>query len=126
MTLASNVRIQMLGSDNTTVLSDDYVNLMISDAKEITSISDETVLPLRHYVCYLIANNWESIGAVASREGVSYRAPDPSKYLKMYNDAIAKTQLSDNSDPTLFGGKVSTNYTNEFDDDGVMIKKEYY
>lgn len=123
MTLASDVRIQMLGSDNTNVLSNDYVNLMIGDAKEQTKISDETVRALRHYTCYLIALNWESIGAIASREGVSYRAPDPNKYLKLYNDSI-KNQLSDPSDPSAFGGKVSTTPSNEFDDDGVMVKKD--
>jgi len=107
--IPKNVRIQMLGKNTAeaeNVLSDDFINLNIDDAVSQTGVTDE--LALRYYTCYLISLNWESIGAVASREGVSYREPNPEKYLNMFDARIAKINGA-NPDNAAIGVKVSTN-----------------
>jgi hypothetical protein len=80
------VRIQMLFEDNENVLPDAVIEQFKQDAQAMCQASDD--LALRFYTCHLIADNWESIGAVAAREGVTYRAPDPSKYLEMYQKRL--------------------------------------
>ena len=122
MTINTDVRVQMLGVNDTNVLSDTYVDLMVGDAKESTGISTETKA-LRYYTCFLIASNWESIGAVESREGVKYRKPDPEKYLNLYNDLIQANVSLNNGHP--YAAKESTNVGNVIADNGVMEKGNY-
>lgn len=122
MTIQSNVRVQLLGVDDADVLSDDYVDLILADAKTITKISDESSIALRYYTCYLIATNWESIGAVRRREGVEYAPPNPQKYLDMYDSALV-CDLSNNED--VIAVKESTNQDNIIGSNGVMEKGDY-
>ena len=122
-TININTRVQLLGTDDTDVLSTTYVDLMVDDAKSNTKITDESSKALRYYTCYLIATNWESIGAVASREGVRYRAPDPDKYLALYKVALQDDIVA--PDDSIYAAKVSTNEGNIFDDEGVMEKGDY-
>lgn len=105
MSIQSDVRVQLIGSNNLNVLSDEYIDLMYQDAVESSGTSDS--LGLRYYTCYLIALNWESIGAVASREGVSFREPNPQKYLDLYNARMS--QLASSSSSGQIAYKISTN-----------------
>ena len=121
MTLTSDVRTQLLGTDDSAVLSDAYVALHIADAKDFTGITDETSKALRYYVCHLIALNWDSIGAIAKRENVEYRAPDADKYLAKYNEACASLLTNDNI--SAYGPvKVSTDRDYTVDTDGYLVK----
>ena len=121
MTFNDNIRIQLLGENDTNVLSDVYVTLQVNDAKEITGISSDN-MALRYYSCYLIALNWDSIGAVKRREGVEYIAPDPNKYLNLYENVVS-SNLTSSED--LVAGKESTNVGNIISDNGTMIKGSY-
>lgn len=116
-----NVRIQMLGTNDSTILSDDYLDLLESDAAELTGISDTSSTSLRYYICYLVASNWESIGAIDTREGVKYKSPDPQKYLDLYNKSLSQSISTENGN--VFAEKVSTDRSTEFNEDGLMVRK---
>lgn len=118
VTIQDNIRIQLLGDNNKAVLSDEYIDLMLSDAKEETGTSTENK-SLRYYTCYLIALNWESIGAIATREGVNYRKPEPQKYLDSYNKELSKNLSSEEGN---YGSKVSTNSDNIINENGYLVK----
>jgi hypothetical protein len=113
------IRIQLIGTDNQNVLSDDYVNLMLDDAVTATSASD--AMALRYYTCYLIALNWDSIGAVASREGVSFREANPDKYLSLYEKRLLQLSAA-SSDGDDYAAKVSTNSDAFIDTDTNTIR----
>lgn len=81
-----SIRLEILHEDNIAVLNDDYVQLKLNDADAQLSTDDE--LAWRYFTCYLIAMGWESISAVQSREGVAYRAPNPSYFQKLFQDRI--------------------------------------
>ncbi len=106
-------------SDACEVLTDEYIKLMYDDAISLTSQSDE--LALRYYTCYLIAQNWESLNALHSREGVTYREPNPDKYLELYNKRIEVLRSS--SEDYDFA-KVSTNKNTTINNDGVMVRND--
>lgn len=120
MTIEQDIRIQMIGTNNTTVLSDDYISLLLEDATSMTGTDD--TLALRYYTCYLIATNWETIGAVASREGVSFREPNPQKFLDLYNARM--TQLSSaTGDGGSIAYKISTNSDLFIDEDSHITRR---
>jgi hypothetical protein len=109
------VRVQMLGTDDNTVLSDEYVDQMTEDAIEATGLAES--VSLRYYVVYLIALNWDSVGAIQSREGVTYVQPDPSKYLEMYNKSLSQTIESD-----AYVAKTVTNVGFSIDDNFKVVR----
>lgn len=119
MAFTDDIRIQLLGENDTATLSDAYVTLMVTDAKKLTTISSEN-MSLRYYTCYLIALNWDSIGAIDSREGTRYRKPEPEKYLVLYNKS-----LEDSLTASSYGAKESTTRGNVIDDDGILVKGNY-
>jgi hypothetical protein len=111
----AKIRLQMFGTNDNTVLGDDYVDQMIEDAIVATGISDYTSVSLRYYVVYLIALNWDSVGALHSREGVTYVRPDPAKYLEIYNRSLG---TSDGA----YIAKVSTNVDFTVNTDNKVVR----
>ena len=124
MTINSDVRVQMLLSDDTDVLPEAYVTLMVADAKDQTTITDENNRALRYYVCYLIATNWDSLDAVRSREGVTYKDPDPQKYFDLYEKQIT-SDLSKTTNGQFYAAKISTTKGNIIDDEGRLTSGTY-
>ena len=129
-TFSNKVRLMILHDTSETaarVLSDDKLELYREDAVTETKQSDD--LALRRYVCFLIANDWESIGAVASREGVTYREPIPQKFLDLYNkrvNSLGKSAVSSSSPGLGTGlGKVSTDRDYKINSTNNLIERNY-
>jgi len=95
-----------LNVNDTNVLPDALITLMIADAGSITGQSDE--IAVRYYTCYLIADNWDSIAGTEVIEGVKFRKPNPEGFLNAYNRRVTKLQSDQSSDFVGFA-KVSTN-----------------
>lgn len=87
---STQIRFDLIQTDDKVLLPNDLVNHYLARAKSMVSSDDEVVLS--YQTCYLLANNWDSIYGVESREGVKYRKPDPDKFLKLVQDRLKKIE----------------------------------
>lgn len=108
---AASIRRALIGEDNTTLLSDTYVTEVIADAQNTQSSTDDTAV--KWYACYLIADNWQSLGFVTRHDGVSYQKPDAKRFLDKYN---ARLSVLNSATGSLGFSKVSTNKNLIYDD----------
>lgn len=82
-TTAQKLRYMLIQRDDSTALPDNLLAVYLEDAALVQSSSDDYAL--RAYTCYMIANNWQALGQVKSSDGVTYKHPDPEKFLALYN-----------------------------------------
>ena len=102
----ANVRIT-IGISDTTVLSDDKINLAIADSATTESTTDE--IALRFHVCWSIALEWDSINGTEVLEGTKFRKPDPEKFEALYNKRIKQLNTQSGSGGPVPFTKRSTN-----------------
>ena len=91
MVSVSDVRVT-IGIDNESVLSADRINLAITDATALAGTTDE--IALRYYTCYLIAQEWDTINATSAVEGVTFRIPDPQRFLDLFDRRVKQLTIA--------------------------------
>ena len=122
-TIRTNIRVQLLHEDTTdaqSILPDDFIDLMYADAQSLTNTTDS--IALRYYACYLISKSWSNLDSIQSREGVSYRTPDPQKFLSEYHSRILDVG-ADLNDDTDFA-KVAIQQNTKFNEDDELVRRK--
>lgn len=89
-----NIRLRLIKSDDKEALSDEVVKLYLDTAETMANTTDD--LALQFYACYLMANEWETLGRITRTGNTSLEYPDPSYFERMYNKRIAMLNSSNN------------------------------
>ena len=114
------IRLNLVGENNTDLLSDELIDLALEDAAQQQTSTD--ALSLRLYSCYIIASNWQSLGFVTRIDGTALIKPDPSHYLDLYDKRIKVINaLAGNAVGGFFKQSLDKRY--EYNDDGVLVPR---
>jgi len=117
LTQNQKVRYSLIAEDNTTLLTNDYIELMLADAAAQQTSTD--AVAVRWYTCYLIASSWQSLGFVTRMDGTTLVKPDPDHFLDKYNKRIKDINVAAGNN-TAGMVKQSLDKRYQYDSDGVL------